>query len=240
MNVNNVVKQPKKRGRKPKGGKLISNIEIDTTKSETYTPNIILHLRCKSSSISQPDTSGYDSNIESYDNVENDSIINNKNIWEKLKILNKELHQNNIRPTNTCFWDTCDFNNTPCYLPIEETQQNINVYGCFCSPACAVAYLFNEQCDSSTKWERYSLLNKIYKKIYNYDKNIKPAPDPRYLLNKYFGNLTVEEYRLLNSNNSKQLIVINKPITIITPELYETNNELSNIKSHVKTKNIFK
>ena len=43
----------------------------------------------------------------------------------------------------------------------------------------------NETMDSSEKFERYQLLNFIYGKIYNYKINIKPAPNPYYLLDKY-------------------------------------------------------
>jgi hypothetical protein len=58
----------------------------------------------------------------------------------------------------------------------------------------------------------------------NVDRPIKPAPDPRYLLNKYYGNLTIDEYRkLLKSDHL--LYVVNKPLTHSLPELYEDNNE---------------
>ena len=51
--------------------------------------------------------------------------------------------------------------------------------------------------DSSTRFERYHLLNFLYCKIYNYSKNIKPAPSPYYTLDKYYGNLSIQEYRKL-------------------------------------------
>jgi hypothetical protein len=58
----------------------------------------------------------------------------------------------------------------------------------------------------------------------NTDRPIKPAPDPRYVLNKYYGNLSVEEYRkLLKSDHL--LYVVNKPLTHSLPELYDDNNE---------------
>ena len=41
----NVEKIPKKRGRKPKGGKIITNI-IHQESAVVSTPNIILHLKC--------------------------------------------------------------------------------------------------------------------------------------------------------------------------------------------------
>ena len=73
-----------------------------------------------------------------------------------------------------------------------------HVYGCFCSPECACAFLMNDKnIDTSTKFERYYLLNFIYGKIYNYEKNIKPAPSPYYLLDKYYDQLNFE-LKLLN------------------------------------------
>ena len=237
MNANE-KKEPKKRGRKPKGGKLISNINLENNIDLSYKPNIILHLKCKCDNDVGNITEGFNNANITYDNVENDPIINNKGIWNKLRILNKELHGNNIRPSKTCFWDTCEFSTPPCFIPIEETN-NIKVYGTFCSPECAVAYLFNESIDTTTKWERYALINKLYKSIYNYDTNIKSAPDPRYILTKYFGNLSITEYRNLNNIKHKQFIILNKPITIITPEICETNNEISNIKSVNKKKSLF-
>jgi hypothetical protein len=48
-----------------------------------------------------------------------------------------------------------------------------------------VAYLMKESIDDSVKFERYHLLNQTYSKIYNYTRNIKPAPNPYYLLDKF-------------------------------------------------------
>jgi hypothetical protein len=43
-----------------------------------------------------------------------------------------------------------------------------------------------ESIDDSVKFERYHLLNQTYSKIYNYTRNIKPAPNPYYLLDKFY------------------------------------------------------
>jgi hypothetical protein len=82
----------------------------------------------------------------------------------------------------------------------------------------------NENIETSIKFERYSLLNNIYGKIYNYNKNIKPAPNPFYLLNKFCGNLTIQEYRNLLKNN-KLYLTIDKPLSRIYPEIHEDNDE---------------
>jgi hypothetical protein len=80
-----------------------------------------------------------------------------------------------------------------------------------------------ENMDDSTKFERYHLLNQIYSKVYNYKKNIKPAPDPHYLLEKYFGTLTIQEYRKL-LKTEHLLLVVDKPMTRVLPELFEDND----------------
>ena len=98
---------------------------------------------------------------------------------------------------SACFWCTYAFDNPPIYIPKQKRGENIEVYGSFCSPECAVAYLKKEQIDESTRWERYAMLNNIYGKIYDYEKNIKPAPNPFFTLDKYHGNLSIYEYRKL-------------------------------------------
>ena len=82
----------------------------------------------------------------------------------------------------------------------------------------------SENLDNSTKFERYALLNNLYGKVCNYTKNIKPAPSPYYTLNKYFGNLSIKEYRKLLQND-RLLLVVDKPLTRILPELYEDQED---------------
>ena len=150
-----------------------------------------------------------------------------KQIYQKLKDIQIKLHSNNVSDKKaSCFWCTCPFANPPIYIPKQQVKDEFEVYGCFCSPECASAYLFNEHLDNSTKWERYSLLNNIYSSIYEYDEPIKPAPNPHYLLDKFYGDLTIEEYRRLLKNHSL-LMIIDKPLTRIYPELHENNNELN-------------
>ena len=248
----------KKRGRKPKGGKIITKINEKINLDEHKKPNIILQLKCSSKDLgdelSAPDgesniksyavTNHKQSSInyEQYNNIsyaaptaknnsmpceEDDTEI--KEIWEKLRILKLKLHLNEVSDKRShCFWCTCSFDNPPVFIPKQERNNIIEVYGCFCSPECAVAYLKTEPIDCSVLWERYALLNNIYSKIYNYEKNVKPAPNPYYTLDKYYGNLTIQEYRKLLSKD-RLLLVVEKPLTKILPELYEENNELPNI-----------
>ena len=77
------------------------------------------------------------------------------------------------------------------------------------------------------------MLNFIYNGIYNYEKNIVPAPSPYYLLDKFCGNLTIEEYRKLMEQD-KLILVMYKPLSRNYPELFEENYEY-----HVHTINTF-
>jgi len=238
----------KKRGRKPKGGKIIQ--QTIPTPVHEYKTNIILHLKCSLKDL-QDNWDFTEGNVDPYcpKNELNYDVINNNNnknniaintfdeestsnsdnevreIWKKLKMLQHNLHMNNVNDKkSSCFWCTYDFGNPPVYIPKHEMKGTYHVYGCFCSPECAVAFLMNENIDSSTKFERYYLINYIYSKIYNYNNNIKPAPNPHYMLEKYYGNLTIQEYRSLFKNESLYL-VLDKPLTRTLPELYEDNDE---------------
>ena len=119
-------------------------------------------------------------------------------------------------------------------IPKQKRGETTEVYGSFCSPECATAFLKKEQIDETTRWERYAMLNNIYGKIYNYEKSIKPAPNPFYTLDKYHGNLSINEYRKLLFDD-RLLLVVDKPLTKIVPELYEENNEIPNIYSNLLT-----
>ena len=251
----------KKRGRKPKGGKIIQQTLNSNNNKETK-PNVILHLKCFLKELNNNSSQGI--NIKSYNfslskndlnyeiinsnseepsksYIENENIIIKpddcddssvktkdneiKEIWKKLKSLEHNLHINNISDKKSaCFWCTCDFDNPPVYIPKYYIKDTYNVYGCFCSPECATAHLMEENLDSSDKFERYYLINHIYSKIYDYTKNIKPAPNPYYMLDKYYGNLSIQEYRSL-LKNERLFLIVDKPLTRILPELHEDNDD---------------
>jgi len=151
------------------------------------------------------------------------SGVDMKEINMKLKKIKINLYKNSCQDKKSaCFWCTYDYDNPECYIPKHDINGKLYGYGSFCRPECAVAYLMKENIDDSTKFERYHLLNQIYSKVYNYKKNIKPAPNPYFLLEKYYGNLSIQEYRKL-LKTEHMLLVIDKPMTRILPELHEDN-----------------
>jgi len=262
----------KKRGRKPKGGKIIQDF-VPSINVKENKPNIILHLKCSmkdlQNNLFESNINGYDfatykkdllyeiitNNENTYENLTNlpslkiptEENVNNdccendlchddasytcnkkpdlKELWKKLKNLEYSLHLNNISDKKSaCFWCTYEFDNPPIYIPKHYIKDSYHVYGCFCSPECATAHLMEQNIDSSTKFERYHLLNHIYSKIYGYTKNIKPAPNPYYILEKFYGNLNIQEYRSL-LKNERLFLVVDKPLTRILPELHEDNDD---------------
>lgn len=243
------TKPPKKRGRKPKGGKIIDKVTPLNNKNKVK-PSVILHLKCSvkdlHSEIASNDIESYqfsmnkDLNYEliSDSNVNTNHILNakyndnesydedsKKDIWKKIKQLQNNLHINNTcDKKSACFWCTYDFDNPPIYIPKVFIKNSYHVYGCFCSPECATAHLMEENIDSSTKFERYHFINHLYAKIYNYTKNIKPAPNPYYMLDKYYGNLSIQEYRSL-FKNERLFLIVDKPLTRVLPELHEDNDD---------------
>lgn len=146
----------------------------------------------------------------------------------KYSFHNSETIQTKMNHKSACFWDTCEFDGPVYYIPIMIVNGVFQVNGCYCSPQCAMAALLKEPLDTSTKFERLHLLHLLYGATNGNGngngKGFKPAPNPHYLLDKYYGNLTIQEYRTL-SKGSSMIHIVNKPLTHILPELYEDNND---------------
>ena len=266
-------KIPKKRGRKPRGGKIIE-ISSENIEQKNEKMNIILHLKCSLQDIKGSDNKSDNDSLETFqfgdakindlnyhfiqkssldnnnhDNTDNicecvdsneinEKTDNMKNIWNKLDRLAVNLNKNTIcDKKSACFWCTYDFDNPPIYIPKYEFNDSYHVYGCFCSPECSCAHLMNDKdIDNATRFERYHLLNTIYCKIYNYEKNIKPAPSPYYVLDKFYGDLNIQEYRRL-LKNERLLLVVDKPLTRILPEIHEDNDEFLITNKNVLSNN---
>lgn len=163
--------------------------------------------------------------IDYSDKVMDDT--NMKTINRKLKELKLSYYKQEVVKKSACFWCTCEFDNPTCYIPKYINDDKIVGYGSFCRPECAVSHLFKEELDDALKFERYHLLNSIYCSVYNYKKNIKPAPDPHYLLDKFYGTLSIQEYRKLLSTEH-MLLILDKPMTRTMPELHENNDHFIN------------
>ena len=177
-------------------------------------------------------------NTISEDNINKEPTTNVNyriTLSEKINKLQHDLKLNNINSNSACFWCTEHFDTPVIHIPKNKCNNTnkYNVYGCFCSPECACAFLIDEKINDSEKFERYHLLNFLYGNIYNYTKNIRPAPNPYYTLSKFMGNLSIDEYRNLFMYE-KLLLVIDKPLTRTLPQLFEDNDSYKIVKKNSK------
>ena len=212
-------------------GDSLNNINV-INNSTTNSANININTNNSSNSCNDNKFFNNDENILNNDNFlihnnnnnNNEKNLYNKALSKKLEDLSKQLKTNNINKKSACFWCTCNFDNQTILIPKYEIKNTYYCYGNFCSPECACSYLMNENIESSQKFERYYLLNNIYGKIYDYEKNIKLAPSPYYTLEKFYGNLNIQEYRKL-LKHERLLLVVDKPLSKLTPELYDENED---------------
>jgi hypothetical protein len=201
--------------------------------SDANTKTYLCSQCDNNSNLNDDNANTYNSDIKTNDTEKTSTKVLNAKLKEQKNLLyNGEMNGK----TSACFWCTYEFDNNACYIPKCEDENKTDGYGSFCRPECAVAFLFNESIDDSIKFERYHLLNKIYSKVYDYKKHIKSAPDPHYLLDKFYGNLNIQEYRKLLSGDNL-LFIVDKPMTRVFPELFEdTDNFILGVYGNGITK----
>jgi hypothetical protein len=156
---------------------------------------------------------------------EQDDGTDINNVMRKLHDLEIQFHNNDISSKRSaCFWDTCPFDTQPFYIPKAFDTDCVKPYGCFCCLECALAYLEKEEIDASCKYERRQLLFHMYKELIVNKASVKPAPDPRYTLDKFYGNLNIQEWRKLLKSD-RMLLIVDKPLTPELPELHTESSE---------------
>jgi hypothetical protein len=97
-------------------------------------------------------------------------------------------------------------------LPIRDTGEYLQVMGNFCSPECAVAYLFDMRQDSHTRWEQLALLYRVYGEACG--GKIHPAPH-RTVLTLFGGSLSIQEYRQMIQSQKVRVDVHLPPMVSI-------------------------
>lgn len=237
-----------RRGRKPRGGKIVA-ASSSAARVSPVPQSIVLRFSCSLSEArgttstrtpepecaqvrDQPEADSGDTVFASSVQVSTRASApvaraRPEQLWDKVRRLNDSLHHaSGFGKSSACFWCTCSFATPPVYVPSDVRGEVVHVYGSFCSPECAAAYLFREDIDEAQRWERYALLNLVYGGLFGHKRNVKPAPSPFYLLDKFYGSLTVEEYRQLLASN-KRLIVVDRPLARSVPHLFDDNDEMS-------------
>lgn len=157
----------------------------------------------------------------------------------------KQTHELPENHNVACFWCCESFEGRACVIPQAIQDTVWNVYGCFCTPQCACAYLLSEILDTHVRWERIALLNRLYGKQCN--GRVYPAPN-RECLERFGGPITTAEFRGICENQRLRLDMHMPPMVSILAtmdtkpiDFYETNvqtkltNTMPNITSLLKT-----
>jgi hypothetical protein len=133
---------------------------------------------------------------------------------EKLMVRFQDANRDQRLPDSTdvaCFWDCHPFRGTACVIPTVIEEGVWRVYGNFCCPECAAAYLFNERLDSHVQWERYALLNRLYAAT---GEPVRIAP-PRTVLRMFGGSMDVSDFRATLGEKRLRMDVLTPPMISI-------------------------
>lgn len=143
------------------------------------------------------------------------------NYSEKLMVLFQDSNRYKKLPEKTeiaCFWCCHSFNSHPIAIPSHILDEVWHMYGNFCSPECATAYLFKERIDAHVQWERYALLNSLYSEdaqvVIGSPVGIRPAP-PREVLRMFGGSMDISEFRAAVHEKRLRVDVLTPPMVSI-------------------------
>ncbi|NBR60095.1 hypothetical protein EB118_20100 [bacterium] len=112
-----------------------------------------------------------------------------------------------------CLWCCHTFENRPCIIPSRDLGTHLQVYGNFCCPECAMAYLFDQRMDAHSRWEQLSLLNRVYGDMVG-GNGVFVAPS-RSVLKLFGGPYTIEQYRELIRSHKYRVDVHLPPMVSI-------------------------
>ena len=236
------------KGRRPRGGKItaakssaIQNAETASKPRPVPTaslrPNVILRLR----HITPANRTNAATSILTYahqtsnsENTEGFALVHpttttpappscipsndTDSIESKLRDFNARVRIGDSCKAEACYWDTCPFYTPPVYVPLHVTNNTIHTAGYYCSPECAAAAILRREIEGDAH-EQWSLLNTLYTSVYMLDGPIVPAADPRKVLTKFGGPLTIEEYRQA-LRSGKQLQALPHPVIKNVSEIH--------------------
>lgn len=163
-----------------------------------------------------------------------------KNTYDEAIIheLVSRIHLQTEYPQGTsCFWCCHAFSWKSFVIPTHYDYYSdfFNAEGHFCSPECALAYVYAEpNLTNSQKWQRHALLYSLYGKLYQ-QREFHASPDRR-ILRIFGGNLDIKQYRDYIWKGTKPLQLELPPIRMQMPSV---NTQASNrdVKSYVSLSN---
>ena len=138
----------------------------------------------------------------------------------------KEICENTCSNCELC-WNCCHkLPNQPISIPLKYNKKVFYIYGNFCQYECGARYIFDTFNDKN-KWDIYSLLNLYYNKVNNtIGKSVSLAPS-KYILHKFGGTMSIDEYRTTTNKYSLYLPPI-VPINHSIPKISDSSSSQTN------------
>ena len=121
-----------------------------------------------------------------------------------------------------CWWCTYHFHNEPFSVPVRLSSNNqYDTVGCFCSPECTAAYIFEKKMGAGDPWKQYEMLHRMVNKLHKgVEIHIKLAP-PRETLQRYGGPYKIDTYRAILQDYRKHVRISMPPINPIQKMIEE-------------------
>jgi len=154
---------------------------------------------------------------------------------ESVHALLASLHTQTAYPDSAaCLWCCHGFRWKAFVLPIQYDAYNeeYSAEGHFCSPECALAYLYGDvKCTDSQRWLRHSLLKTLYQPLYPANKEILAAPDRR-SLRLFGGPLDIKQFREFSAKSDHPTLLALPPLRLYLPAM-NTHVPTRDVKKYV-------
>ena len=148
---------------------------------------------------------------------------NNLNYYDKNETDEQYLYENNIDFN----LEDMNVNNVflKVYNDVKYFDGKFQLFGIYCSANCTLSGIVHGNQLPENLWERVSLLNLLYFKVYGIYDNLIPAPD-KMALKMFGGSLDIADYRRITNSNEKSYTLEFPPCNTIIPvleEIYKKN-----------------
>ena len=152
---------------------------------------------------------------------------------ELLKSILEKATCDSYSQDTACFWCCHKFEWAPARLPVSYDAYK-NVYTCeghYCSPECALSYLYKQvQTSDTVRWNRHTLLRDMYAAMYRH-RDLSMAP-PRSVLRLFGGPLDIAQYRAYTSSVNNMVASELPPVRLMFPTM-NVQGPVRDIKKYV-------
>lgn len=153
--------------------------------------------------------------------LKDDGYIQKKLLTLQIEFIDGNKYKELPHSTSiACRYCCHTFENTPVGVPVRYLNNIFYLDGIYCSFNCAASSIFEKT--TPDQWEKYNLLNLMYKKVSGNDKIVKiPLAPVKESLEIFGGPLSIKEFRKNSFKNERQYNLVAPPMISLVPKLEE-------------------